>query len=74
MGVDVNEIKKRKEIGRLHRFRERIQQLNEDLNVLIFEGEEDIDLQVEEQFQRMPPNEQVDVAALVEDEGEQEEE
>lgn len=25
MGVDVNEIKKRKEIGRLHRFRERIQ-------------------------------------------------
>lgn len=40
----VNELKKRKVIRSLHRYRERIQALNEDLNVLIFEGEEDIDL------------------------------
>ena len=34
----------KKNIGRLHQYRERIQVLNEDLNVLIFDGEEDIEI------------------------------
>ena len=34
----------KKNIRNLHKYRERIQVLNEDLNVLIFDGEEDIDL------------------------------
>ena len=33
-----------KNIRNLHKYRERIQVLNEDLNVLIFDGEEDIDI------------------------------
>lgn len=38
----------KKNIGRLHQYRERIQVLNEDLNVLIFDGEEDIEIQMEQ--------------------------
>jgi hypothetical protein len=34
----------KKNIGKLHQYRERIQVLNEDLNVLIFDGEEDIEM------------------------------
>ena len=33
----------KKNIGKLHKYRERIQVLNEDLNVLIFDGEEEIE-------------------------------
>lgn len=33
-------------IKTLHKYRERIQVLNEDLDVLIFDGEEDIELKV----------------------------
>ena len=36
----------KKNIRNLHKYRERIQVLNEDLNVLIFDGEEDIDIQM----------------------------
>lgn len=35
----------KKNIGKLHKYRERIQVLNEDLNVLIFDGEEDIEIE-----------------------------
>jgi len=37
-------------IRNLHKYRERIQVLNEDLNVLIFDGEEDIEMLVSEQI------------------------
>jgi hypothetical protein len=47
MGEDgymvANQIMAKKNIRNLHKYRERIQVLNEDLNVLIFDGEEDID-------------------------------
>jgi len=36
----------KKNIRNLHKYREIIQVLNEDLNVLIFDGEEDIDIQM----------------------------
>ena len=60
----INEAKKRKVIRSLHKFRERLQVLNEDLDVCIFNGEEDFDdeekqqpigdfdLKVEEQFKK----------------------
>ena len=38
----------KKNIGRLHQYRERIQVLNDDLNVLLFDGEEDIEMRMEE--------------------------
>jgi hypothetical protein len=41
----------KKNIGRLHQYRERIQVLNEDLNVLIFDGEEDIDEKLENEIE-----------------------
>jgi hypothetical protein len=40
----LNKYMVKKNIRNLHKYRERIQVLNEDLNVLIFDGEEDIDL------------------------------
>ena len=39
----INQAKKRKVIRSLHKFRERLQVLNEDLDVCIFNGEEDFD-------------------------------
>mmetsp|Transcript_35780 Transcript_35780/g.54813 ORF Transcript_35780/g.54813 Transcript_35780/m.54813 type:complete len:140 (+) Transcript_35780:3635-4054(+) len=42
----------KKKLKNLHKYRERIQVLNEDLNVLIFDGEEDIEMKVEEQLQQ----------------------
>ena len=38
----------KKKMRNLHKYRERIQVLNEDLNVLIFDGEEDIEMLVTE--------------------------
>ncbi len=40
---ETNPYQAKKNIRNLHKYRERIQVLNEDLNVLIFDGEDDID-------------------------------
>ena len=50
-------LKAKKNIRNLHKYRERIQVLNEDLNVLIFDGEEDIDEKMYNQNEQKENNE-----------------